>query len=83
MEPIERLFAQEFPDFEPYPWGKQRWIQLLVRNILLAEAMVDDFGRCFEGVDPQEAELLADSFALDKCERRHPLMDLLRAECSR
>ena len=52
MEPIERLFAEEFPDFEPYPWGKQRWIQLLVRHIMLAEPLVDQYAAAFAGGHP-------------------------------
>jgi aryl-phospho-beta-D-glucosidase BglC (GH1 family) len=83
MEPIERTFAEEFPDFEPYPWGKQRWIQGLVRHILLAEPLVDDFGRCFEGLSPEEAESLADSFALERCDRRDALAEILRADGQR
>jgi endoglucanase len=78
LEPIERLLAEEFPDFQPYPWGQRRWVQLLVRNILLAEALVGDFGRSFEGVDPDQAEELAADFGLERCARREPLEDLLR-----
>ena len=79
LEPIERTFAEEFPDFEPYPWGRQRWIQCLVRNILLAEPLVDDFGRCFEGLTPGEAEAIADSFAFERCAVREPLAEILGA----
>lgn len=32
MEPIKHIFADESPDFEPYPWGRQRWIQRLLRK---------------------------------------------------
>ncbi|MEO3745778.1 glycoside hydrolase family 5 protein [Plantactinospora sp. B5E13] len=78
MEPIERLFAEEFPDFQPYPWGQHGWVRGLVRHILLAEPMVGDFARCFEGLTPEEAEALADSFAFDRCLRREPLAELLR-----
>jgi endoglucanase len=77
MAPIEELFAEEFPDFEPYPWNKQRWIQGLVRHILLAEPLVDDFAACFAGVTPEQAEELADSFRLDRCVRREPLLEIL------
>jgi aryl-phospho-beta-D-glucosidase BglC (GH1 family) len=77
MAPIEQLFAEEFPDFEPYPWNKQRWIQGLVRHVLLAEPLVDDFAACFEGVTPEQAEELAGSFALPQCVRREPLLEIL------
>jgi hypothetical protein len=77
LEPIESTFAEEFRDFDPFPWGAQRWIALLVRHILLAEPMVADFGRCFEGLSPDEAEALADSFRLDRCVPRRPLVEIL------
>jgi hypothetical protein len=78
LEPIEQLFATEFPDFAPYPWGRAAWINLLVRHILLAEPLVEDFGRCFAGVGPEEAADLAGCFALDRCVRRQGLADVLR-----
>lgn len=78
LDPVESLFAQEFPDFQPYPWGQRSWIHLIVRNILLAEPLVDDFARCFEGVSPDEAEHLASSFAFGECAVREPLAAVLR-----
>ncbi|MHC3000117.1 glycoside hydrolase family 5 protein [Microbacterium sp. HJ5] len=78
LEPIERLFAQEFPDFQPYPWGARRWIHGHIRHVMLAEAMVDDFARAFEGVDPHEAEALADAFAFPNCQVREGLAGILR-----
>ena len=78
LDPIEETFASEFPDFDPFPWGSQRWIALLVRHILLAEPLVGDFGRCFEGVSPDEAESLAACFSFDQCVRRDRLAETLR-----
>jgi endoglucanase len=80
LEPIETLLEREFPDFQPYPWGQKRWIHGIVRHVLLAEAMVGDFGRCFEGLSPAQAESLADSFRLDLCDRRSRLVEVLRAD---
>ena len=77
LDPIEELFDREFPDFDPFPWGRRGWIQRLVRNILLAEPLVDDFGRCFDGVTPDEAEALASSFAFGQCARREGLAETL------
>jgi hypothetical protein len=78
LDPIEETFAEEFPDFEPFPWGQRSWVHTLVRHVLLAEPMVRDFGACFAGVSPAEAEELADSFAFEECARRDRLADLLR-----
>jgi hypothetical protein len=78
LDPIEKLFAEEFPDFAPYPWGAHRWVHGIVRHVLLAEALVGDFGRAFEGVTPDEAAELAGSFALDRCVVREPLAEILK-----
>lgn len=80
MDPIEETFAREYPDFNPYPWGAKRWMNVLVRHILLAEPMVHDFGRCFEGLTPEEAESLADSFRFDRCTQRELLAEALRKQ---
>ena len=77
LDPIEDLFAREFPTFAPYPWGAKRWIHGIVRHVMLAEAMVGDFGRAFEGVTPDEAASLGEAFALEACEVREPLRDIL------
>lgn len=82
LEPIERLFATEFPDFQPYPWGARGWIHGHVRHVMLAEAMVDDFARAFENIGPDQAEQLADAFAFGRCIVREPLAELLRSSAS-
>ncbi|MFD1717601.1 glycoside hydrolase family 5 protein [Georgenia deserti] len=79
LEPIEQLVATEFPDFDPYPWGSKQWINLLVRHVLLAEPLVDEFAECFRGADPVEAAELAASFEFGTCVRREPLEQVLRA----
>ena len=73
-----QLFDEEFPDFEPFPWGRRPLDPVLVRHILLAEPLVEEFGRCFDGVSPAQAEELASCFALAACERREPLAEVLR-----
>ncbi|MFQ1003122.1 glycoside hydrolase family 5 protein [Modestobacter sp. SSW1-42] len=78
LGPIEELVAREFPDFQPYPWGQHRWLHGIVRHVLLAEAMVGDFGAVFEGVTPDEAAELAGDFAFERCVQREPLARLLR-----
>ncbi|AYY15212.1 glycoside hydrolase family 5 protein [Actinobacteria bacterium YIM 96077] len=78
MEPIEKLIADEFPDFHPYPWGQRQWIPLLIRNIMLAEPAAEYFGRCFQGLSPERAEELASCFALSSCHVRTELAAVLR-----
>ena len=80
MAPIEDVFAREYPRFDPFPFGQQRWIQTLVRSILLAEPMAQDFGDCFAGVDDAAAIALAESFSFQNCVRRQRLADLIAAK---
>ena len=78
LEPIEQLFREEFPDFQPYPWGAPRWIHGHIRHVMLAEAIVGEFARSFAGVGPDDAERLADAFAFENCIIREPLAAILR-----
>jgi endoglucanase len=48
-----------------------------VRHILLAEPLVRDFARCFDGLEPAQAEALADCFRFERCVVRKPLAELL------
>src|ERR1051325_2034964 len=72
LAPIEAAFQREFPGFDPFPFGQRSWIHGLVRHILLAEPMLEDFARCFGGVTASEAVALADSFGLAACPQRAP-----------
>jgi len=78
LEPLERLFETEFPTFAPYPWGAKRWIHGHVRHVMLAEAMVDEVARCFDGVGANEARALPGAFSLASCNVREPLVEILR-----
>ncbi len=49
---------------------------------MLAEAMVGEFARSFEGVGPDDAERLADAFAFENCHVREPLAAILRRSVS-
>jgi aryl-phospho-beta-D-glucosidase BglC (GH1 family) len=78
MAPIEETFAKEYPDYDPFPFGQESWITTLVRNILLAEPMVEEFGRCFTDVtSAATARDLAGSFRLENCVVRERLARVL------
>jgi endoglucanase len=79
LGPLEQLFAREFPDFEPYPWGAARWIHGHVRHVMLAEAMVDDYAGAFAGITPDEAGRLADAFSLPNARTRSRLAEIVRS----
>ena len=71
------MLAREFPDFDPYPNGAKREARLLVRHILIAEALLASSGRLFEGLSEDQVVELAESFNLDKAKRRTRLEAIL------
>lgn len=79
IDPIDALFDREFPGYSPYPWGRQPHIAVLVRHILLAEPLAEQFADRFGGIDPVRARELAASFRFDACEERAGLSEVLRA----
>jgi hypothetical protein len=83
MSPIVETFGSEFPDFQPFPRWRDSWVKVLVRHILLAEPLVDDFERCFQGLGSEQVVALADCFLPESCVRRQRLLDLLRADAAR
>jgi endoglucanase len=77
MEPLERLFEREYPGHEPFPFGVQREIELLVRNILLAEPMLPEYAGLFRGMGEDEIDAMMRSFRFENCVRREPLAGVL------
>ena len=80
MAPIEEVFARGYPRFDSFPFGQHHWIQTLVRSILPAEPMAQDFGDCFAGVDDESAIALAESFRFGNCVRRQRLAELIASK---
>jgi aryl-phospho-beta-D-glucosidase BglC (GH1 family) len=78
LDPIDAVFDAEFPDFSPWPWGRQPHIAVLVRHILLAEPLAERFGDRFRGVSPARAAELAGAFRFDRTLERTGLTNLLR-----
>jgi aryl-phospho-beta-D-glucosidase BglC (GH1 family) len=78
LDPLDALFDREFPDFAPWPWGRQPHIAVLVRHILMAEPLALQFGDLFAGVSPARAQELAASFRFDQCVERTGLSEVLR-----
>ena len=78
LDPVDAVFDAEFPDFAPYPWGRQPHIAVLVRHILLAEPLAERFGQRFACVAPDEARTLAASFRYENAVERTGLSAVLR-----
>ncbi len=77
MEPIDALLKREFPAYDPYPNGATREARLLVRHILIAEALLSEYGKAFEGLTDQQVVELGKSFNLDQAKRRTRLEGIL------
>ena len=78
LDPIEALFDREFPEYQPWPWGRKQHISLLVRNILLAEPLAEQYGEALRGVTAEQARELAGAFRFENCTLREPLVRTLR-----
>jgi endoglucanase len=75
LGPLEARFRAEYPDHSNPTW----WINRLVRHILLAEPMVREYAKCFQGVNRADIDEIMSSFELANCIRRQPLLDALGA----
>jgi aryl-phospho-beta-D-glucosidase BglC (GH1 family) len=77
VAPIEALFDREFPRYQPFPFGARRHIAQLVRHILLAEPLLEEWAERFRGLTADEIDPLMQSFAFDNCRIRTELADIL------
>jgi endoglucanase len=77
MQPIEETFAKEFPNYNPFPFGGQWMLERVVRSVLLAEPLLDEFGALFEGMEEQDIDTLLQSFLFKNCARRTELAEIL------
>jgi endoglucanase len=83
IDPIAATFAREFPGYVPFPFGAKRHIDQLVRHILLAEPLVDEFARLFDGVSEADIDELMASFRFERCTQRTALAATLAADAGR
>jgi len=77
LTPIEKLFKKEFADYNPYPSGYQTQINLMVRHILIAEALVPEYCNLFKGLSDEQLKALAESFRFENCAKRERLENIL------
>jgi endoglucanase len=77
MAPIEELFKKEFVGYEPYPQGQQGQINLLVRHILIAEALLPEYCNLFKDLSEEELIALAKSFSFDNSVKRKRLEEIM------
>ncbi len=80
IEPIDRRLAEEFPQFDPAPFGRTSYVHTLIRHIMFAEPMVAEFAQLFAGLSVDQAQALADCFAFGQTQERTRLAEILRAQ---
>ncbi|KAI9635318.1 glycoside hydrolase superfamily [Dioszegia hungarica] len=87
FEPIEEWLLHEVPGVsERYPKLQRppkRPLARLVREILLSEELVHEYGSYFEGKTMDELDELARSFSLSNCIQRSTLNEFLMADAKR
>jgi endoglucanase len=71
------LFKKEFPNYDPYPGGQQREIGLLVRHILISEALVPEYCNLFKDLSEEQLVALAQSFRFENYVKRTRLENIL------
>lgn len=79
-QPVQDLIEREFPDFDPYPWGRFDWVRTLLLNLTFAQPLVGEYARLFRDLDDSELIALAESFAFANCEVRDPLREQIVAD---
>jgi endoglucanase len=77
IAPLEELFKKEFSDYNPYPKGWQGQINLMVRHILISEALVPEYCNLFKGLSDEELIALAQSFRFENYVKRERLEAIL------
>lgn len=80
MEPIEQTFAEYFPNHNPFPFNTRWQINRLVRHILLAEPLVDDFIPILQDVSLEEIDALMASFQFKNCVPRQQLIEIIKGD---
>lgn len=73
-QPLQDLITTEFPDFDPYPWGRADWVRLMLLNITVSHPLAVEYAEMFRGLGKAELAALADSFAFENCVVREPLL---------
>ncbi len=77
MAPIEELFNKELGGYHPYPSGAHSQINLMVRHLLIAEALVPEYCNLFKNLSENEVIALAESFRFEHYVKRARLENIL------
>jgi len=75
--PLEQMFDKEFPSYNPYPKGVRGQINLMVRHILIAEALVPEYSNLFKNLSEEQITAVAQSFRFENYVKRDRLEKIL------
>jgi endoglucanase len=79
-QPVQDLIAREFPNFDPYPWGRFDWVRTLLLNITFAQPLVQEYAELFRGLGDNDLVELAESFAFVNCDVRESVRELIQKD---
>ena len=77
LSPLEQMFDKEFPSYNPYPKGVRGQINLMVRHILIAEALVPEYSNLFSNLSEEQITAVAQSFRFENYVKRDRLKKIL------
>ncbi len=77
VQPLEETFAREFPNYKPFPFGANWMILRLVRHILLAEPLLEEYADLFKGMSTSEIDEMMQSFQFKQCVQHTELANIL------
>jgi hypothetical protein len=77
LGPLLERFTHEFPDFDPYPFGAQRYLEQLVLNIGFAQPLADEFAACFASASDSELIALGACFAFGSGVKNRELCEIV------
>ena len=69
--------AREFPNYNPFPFGANWMIRRLVRYILLAEPLLEEYAALFNGMSKSEIDEMMQSFQFKQCVQHTELANIL------
>jgi len=77
IAPLEELLQKEFPNYNPYPNGREREVALLVRHILISQALLPEYCNLFKDLTEEQLVALAQSFRFENYVKRTRLENIL------
>lgn len=75
---LANLKAPVLNQMYPAMWNSRRHIRRVLREMLLSEALVDEYASYFVGLSDEQLDEVAASFKFENCLQREELNDAIR-----